>query len=120
MGASYVSVRFYKLRPGTDPTEFERAFRELRPAVGLQKVFLLKGYRGDDVNLATSEHDYASVHIYATLEDAAKTVRLAEALQPDEELPEPLAKLVQFWRAAHSPEVSETSVNGFTLVSEVP
>ncbi len=117
---SYVSVRFYKLRPGTDPTEFERAFRDLRPAVGLQRVFLLKGYSGDDANLAISKHDYASVHIYATLEDAAKTVRLAESLQPSDELPEPLAKLVQFWRAAHSDEVSETSVNGFTLVSEVP
>ncbi len=120
MAASYVSVRFYKLRPGTDPTEFERAFRELRPAVGLEKDFLLKEYRGDDLNLATSEHDYASLHIYATLENAAKTVRLAEALQRDDELPKPLAKLVQFWRAAHSAEVSGTSVNGFTLVSEVP
>ena len=72
------------------------------------------------MNLAISEHDYASLHIYATLEDAAKTVRLAEALQLDDELPEPLAKLVQFWRAGHSAEISETSVNGFTLVSEVP
>ncbi len=117
---NYVSMRTYKLKPDADPAEFERAFAEMRPVLGLQKVFLLKGYVGVDPTLASSEFDYASIHIYASPEEAANTVKLAVDAQTCSELSAPLQRLVQFWRVAHSGALADAMVNGFTLVAETP
>ena len=118
--SSYVSLRTYTLKREADPAEFERAFAEVKPVLGLQKVLLLKGYAGDDPTLAGSEFDYASIHIYASPEEAAYTVKLAVEAQTRPELSEPLLRLVKFWRVAHSGELADALVNGFTLVAETP
>ena len=41
--AQYVSVRFYKLTAEADPEAFEDAFHAFAPALGVERVMLLRG-----------------------------------------------------------------------------
>ena len=117
---NYVAIRFYKLRPDTDPADFERTFTEVQPALGLQRLILLRGYGANALKLATSEYDYASIHFYASPEEVARTRDEMAEVDPQDELPDALQKLVTFWRVAHTDQAAQSIVNGFTLVSEMP
>ncbi len=116
----YVSIRFYKLRADADVQAFEQAFRAVRPTLGIERVLLLRGFQADEFDLAPSGYDYGSIHVYASLEEAVKTVQIAGGLLEQDEIPDALRPFVEFWRTAHAGPIAEGVVNGFTLVSESP
>lgn len=116
----YVGIRFYKLHANADTAAFEQAFHDVQPKLGVERIMLLRGLPSNDVDLAPSDFDYGSIHIYASLEEATNTVRLATAMLDEPEIPEALRPFIHFWRTVHSGPIAESQVNGFTLVSNSP
>ena len=118
--AQYVSVRFYKLTAEADPEAFEDAFHAFAPALGVERVMLLRGLSPNTLDLAPSQFDYGSIHIYASLEEASYTVKTATDLLTADEVPTELEPFLEFWRTAHAAPVEENVVNGFELLSNKP
>ena len=118
--AQYVSVRFYKLTAEADPKAFEDAFHAFAPALGVERVMLLRGLSPNTLDLAPSQFDYGSIHIYASLEEASYTVKTATDLLTADEVPTELEPFLEFWRTAHAAPVEENVVNGFELLSNKP
>lgn len=118
--AQYVSIRFYKLHADADAAAFEQAFHNVQPTLGVERIMLLRGLPSNNVDLAPSDFDYGSIHIYASLEEATNTVRLANAMLDEPEIPQALRPFIHFWRTVHSTPIAEGQVNGFTLISNAP
>ena len=118
--AQYVSVRFYKLTAEADHEAFEQAFHKVQPALGVERIMLLRGLSPNTLDLATSQFDYGSIHIYASLEEASYTVKTATDLLTDDNVPAALQSFIEFWRTAHAGPVEENLVNGFELLSDKP
>tara|TARA_B100000029_G_scaffold460698_1_gene491874 strand:- start:673 stop:1047 length:375 start_codon:yes stop_codon:yes gene_type:complete len=118
--AQYVSVRFYKLTAEADHKAFEQAFHSFAPALGVERVMLLRGLSPNMLGLAPSQFDYGSIHIYASLEEASYTVKTATDLLTADEVPTALKPFLEFWRTVHAAPLEENVVNGFELLSDKP
>ena len=93
---------------------------EQRAALGVERVMLLRGLSPNTLDLAPSQFDYGSIHIYASLEEASYTVKTATDLLTADEVPAALKPFLEFWRTAHAAPVEENVVNGFELLSNKP
>ncbi|MBM4437530.1 MAG: hypothetical protein FJ029_09900 [Actinobacteria bacterium] len=118
--AAYVGVRLYTLNPGADPEAFERVFATARPARGLAKIILLKGYHGGGPRAAQTRYDYASLHFYTSLEASEATSDALHQALRSGDVPDDLRGLIGFWRVAHTHELAVSVANGFTQVCETP
>lgn len=118
--AAYVGMRLYTLNPGADPAAFERAFVMAKPARGLHKIILLKGYHGGGPQAAQTRYDYASIHFYASLDAAEATSGALHQALRSGDVPADLRDLMDFWRVAHTNELAVSVVNGFTQIVETP
>ena len=73
--SNFVAIRTYRLRPSLDRIAFEKVFGDVRPAMGLQKVLLLKGYQGNQPGAAKGEGDYVGLHVYESDEACSRFFR---------------------------------------------
>ena len=117
--SAYVAIRTYKLKPGTDRAAFEKAFEDVEPSDGLQKVILLNGYQGDQPHVAKGEVDYVSLHVYDS--DEACTEFFQRAYEAPEDAdhaslyPEALQPFLRTVFKAHLGETAESSCHGYTV-----
>lgn len=114
--SAYIAIRTYKLKPGVDRAAFEKAYEGVRPALGLQKVVLLKGYQGDQ-RVAKGDVDYIGLHVYESAEACAEFFQPAYEGKDETAYPEELRPFLQAVGKAHRGETAESAaVHGYTVV----
>lgn len=119
---NFVAIRTYNLKPDADQAAFEKAFENIKPALGLQKVVLLRGYQGDRVSKGAA--DYVSLHIFESDEACTAFFRPAFGSANMTELlsryPEELRPFLQIVAEAHlvMGDIAESTVHGYTPVHD--
>jgi heme-degrading monooxygenase HmoA len=116
---TYIAIRTYKLKPEVDKGTFEQAFENVKAAMGLQKVVLLKGYQGDQ-RVAKGDVDYISLHTYESAEACAEFFKPAYESTDEAEIlskyPDELRTFLQTMGRAHQGETAESTIFGYTVI----
>lgn len=116
--AKYIAIRSYRLKPGVDRSAFEQAFAHVEDpdaSVGFERAILLQGYQSAYPEVAGSDIDYVSLHVY---DSPAGCQRAVQALR-EGHVPAMLRAFVEQVGAARRGEIAETAVAGYTLVHGV-